>query len=256
MSVLISVIVPTLNNEAHLPVTLRQLADQPDVELIIVDGGSRDLSVEIAQQATPYVFVSPPNRARQLNEGARHATGDILLFLHPGSFLLPGALLEIQRRMIAASAVGGAFDLHFDSPRKIFRLLGRSYSARARFWRLPRDEQGLFVWRQVFQKIRGFPDVPILEGMAFARRLRRAGRLTFIREGLVASAHRWNAHGPLKTALVDAWLNTLAMIGVPPRQLRRAYDGWMGGSVLVDDINQRTQPSEVGPVERKNDPME
>lgn len=224
---LISVIVPTLNDQAQLPVTLRQLADQPDIELIVVDGGSDDLSADIARQVTPYVFVSPPNRARQLNEGARHATGDILLFLHPGSFLLPGALLEIQRRMIAASAVGGAFDLHFDSPRRLFRLLERSYSRRARLWRLPRGEQGVFVWRQVFQKLGGFPDVPILEDMALARRLRNAGRLTFIREGLVASALRWNTHGALKTALVDAWLNALAAVGVPLVPLRRVYDGWM-----------------------------
>jgi rSAM/selenodomain-associated transferase 2 len=234
---LISVIVPTFNDQAHLPVTLRQLAEQPDIELIVVDGGSSDLSADIARQATPYVFVSHPHRARQLNEGARHATGDILLFLHPGSFLLPGALLEIQRRMIAASAVGGAFDLHFDSPRPILRWLGRSYSARARFWRLPRGEQALFVWRQVFQKIGGFPDVPILEGIAFARRLRRAGRLTFIREGLVASAHRWHRHGALKTALADACLNTLAMFRIPPRRLRRLYDGWM-----------RPKPAFAGPI--------
>jgi hypothetical protein len=85
----------------------------------------------------------------------------------------------------------------------------------------------LFVWRQVFQKVGGFPDAPILEDMAFARRLRGAGRLTFIREGLVASAHRWNTHGPVKTALVDAWLNFLSAIFVSPRQLRRVYDGWM-----------------------------
>ncbi|MBM3860670.1 MAG: glycosyltransferase [Verrucomicrobia bacterium] len=251
---LTSVIVPTLNNQAQLPVTLRQLADQPDIELIVVDGGSDDLSADIARQVTPYVFVSHPNRARQLNEGARHATGDILLFLQPGSFLLPGALLEIQRRMVAASAVGGAFDLHLDSPRRIFRTLERSYSRRARFWRLPRGEQGVFVWRQVFQRIGGFPDVPILEDMALARRLRGAGRLTFICEGLVASALRWNTHGPLKTALVDIWLNALAAVGAPPRQLRRVYDGWMR-SVLVDDVNQRAQPAKARAVEREHDPM-
>jgi len=235
---LISVIVPTFNDQAHLPVTLRQLADQQDIELIVVDGGSDDLSADIARQITPYVFITQPNRARQLNEGARHATGDILLFLHPGSFLLPGALLEIQRRMIAASAVGGAFDFHFDSPRRIFRTLERSYSRRARFWRLPREEQGVFVWRQVFQRVGGFPDAPILEGMAFGRRLRNAGRLTFIREGLVASAHRWNTHGPIKTMLVDTWLNVLAAIGVPARQLRRVYDSWMRGPETAMSLNR------------------
>jgi rSAM/selenodomain-associated transferase 2 len=224
---LISVIVPTLNQQEHLPVTLRQLAEQPDVELIVVDGGSTDCSVEIAQQFTPFVFVSHAGRARQMNEGAAHATGDILLFLHPGSFLLPGAVLEIQRRVIAASAVGGAFDLRFDSQWRVLRLLGRLISRWTRFTRLPRGEQGVFVWRQVFVKFGGFAETPILEDIAFARRLRRAGRLTFVRDGLVASARRWHLHGPWKTMAVDAWIGLLAMLRVPPAQLLRARDGWL-----------------------------
>src|SRR5664280_2399679 len=101
---LISVIIPTLNEEVNLPVTLRPLADHPDVELIVVDGGSSDRTVSIAQQFTSYVFASEPGRARQMNVGARHATGDILLFLHADTFLLPGALYEIQRRIIGDGA--------------------------------------------------------------------------------------------------------------------------------------------------------
>ena len=236
---LISVIVPTFNDEARLPVTLRQLAEQPDVELIVVDGGSTDCSVEIAQQVTPFVFVSHAGRARQMNEGARHATGDILLFLFPGSLLLPGALLEIQRRVIAASAVGGAFDLHFDSRRRLLRVLGSLASRRARLWRLPRGEQGIFVWRQVFRHLGGFPEIPILEDAAFARRLRRAGRLTFIRDGLVASARRWHSHGPWKTMLVDAWIGFLTALRIPPRQLRRIYDGWMREPSLGETRRRR-----------------
>src|SRR2546422_1058060 len=105
---LISVIVPTLNDEPNLPVTLRQLTDHPDVELIVVDGGSTDQTVLAAQQFTPYVFLSHSGRARQMNHGARHATGDILLFLDAESFILPGALDELQRRIIGEGAVGGA----------------------------------------------------------------------------------------------------------------------------------------------------
>src|SRR5258708_6388838 len=170
---LISVIIPTLNEEVNLPVTLRQLADRPDVELIVVDGGSTDRTVEIAQQFTPYVFVTHAGRARQMNEGARHATGDILLFLHADTFLLPGALDEIQRRIITVGAVGGAFDLGIDSPRKFSRLVARMASQRSRVLRLPYGDQGIFVWRQVFEALGGFPEIPIMEDIAFARRLRR-----------------------------------------------------------------------------------
>src|SRR5258706_6213227 len=104
----ISVIIPTRNEEVTLPVTLRQLTDHPDVELIIVDGGSTDRTIDIAQQFTPYVFCTPPGRAQQMNVGARHATGDILLFLHADTFLLPVALDAILRRIIRDRAVGPA----------------------------------------------------------------------------------------------------------------------------------------------------
>ena len=116
---LISVIIPTLNEEGNLAVALRQLAGRPDVELIIIDGGSSDHTVEVAQRSTPYVFHARAGRAQRMNLGARHATGDILLFLHADTFLLPGALDEIQRRIISDGAVGGAFDLHIDSRRHL-----------------------------------------------------------------------------------------------------------------------------------------
>ena len=120
---LISIIIPTFNDEAHLPVTLRRLADHPDVELLVVDGGSSDRTVPIAQRFTPYVFVTVTHPAEQMNLGARHATGDILLFLRADSLLLPGALDEVQHRIINDGAVGGAFDLNIGSQRRLSRLV-------------------------------------------------------------------------------------------------------------------------------------
>jgi rSAM/selenodomain-associated transferase 2 len=224
---LISVIIPTLNEEVNLPVALRQLADHPDVELIIVDGGSTDHTVETDRRSTPYVFCTQPGRARQMNLGARHATGDILLFLHADTFLLPGALDEIQRRIISDGAVGGAFDLHIDSRRRLCRFVARVASRRSRWLRLPYGDQGIFVWRQVFEALGGFPEIPIMEDISFARRLRRAGHLTFIRSGLVTSGRHWNANSMLRATLVNWWVTTLFFLRVPPGQLRRIHDGWL-----------------------------
>jgi rSAM/selenodomain-associated transferase 2 len=242
---LISVIIPTLNEEANLPVTLRQLAERSDVELIVVDGGSSDRTVEIAQVFTPYVFVTRPGRATQMNVGARHATGDILLFLHADTFLLPGALDELQRRIIGDGAVAGAFDLHIDSPKRLCKFIAKVSSRRSRLFRLPYGDQGLFVWRQVFEALEGFPDVPIMEDVAFVRKLRRAGRLTFIRTGLLTSGRRWNANGVVKTTLVNWWVTFLFFLRVRPRTLRQIYDRWLvtgkaRSSVLVDHIDHRT----------------
>src|SRR5947207_14943372 len=147
---LISIIIPTLNEAANLPTTLRPLAERSDVELIVVDGGSTDRTAEVAQAFTPYVFVTCPGRARQMNVGARHATGDILVFLHADTFLLPGALDELQRRIIGDGAVGGAFDLHIDSRRSLCQFVARVASRRSRWLHLPYGDQGIFVWRQVF----------------------------------------------------------------------------------------------------------
>ena len=240
---LISVIIPTLNEEANLPVTLRQLAERADIELIVVDGGSMDGTVEIAQQFTPFVFVTQPGRAQQMNLGARHATGDILLFLHADTFLLPGALDELQRRIVGDGAVGGAFDLNIDSPRRLCKLIAKMASRRSRLLRLPYGDQGLFVWRQVFDALGGFPDIPIMEDVAFARQLRRAGRLTFIRSGLVTSGRRWNANGVLKTAFVNVWVTLLFFLRLPPRQLRRIYDGWLVSGKARRDKSELSPPS-------------
>ena len=224
---LVSVIIPTLNEETDLPVALEQLARQPDVELLVVDGGSTDGTVAAAQEVTPYVFAIGPNRAAQMNLGARHATGDVLLFLHADTFLLPGALDELKRQLIGNGAVGGAFDLQIDTRSRLCRVVARTVSRWSRLTRQPRGDQGIFVWRQVFELLGGFPVLPICEDVAFARRLRRAGRLTFLRSGLVTSARRWHANGVLKTALVNVWVTFLFALRIPPRQLRRIHDGWL-----------------------------
>ena len=183
---LISVIIPTLNEEANLPVTLRQLAERADVELIVVDGGSMDGTVEIAQQFTPFVFVTRPGRAQQMNIGARHATGDILLFLHADTFLLPGALDELQRRIIGDGAVGGAFDLNIDSPRRLCKLVAKVASRR------------------------GMPNV-----------LNQPGETTF----------------------VNVWVTLLYFLRLPPRQLRRIYDGWLVTGKSRRDKSELRPPS-------------
>jgi rSAM/selenodomain-associated transferase 2 len=243
---LISIIIPTLNEEASLAATLRPLAECSDVELIVVDGGSSDHTVEVAQVFTPYVFVSPRGRARQMNLGARHATGDILLFLHADTILQPGALDEVQRRIIGDGAVGGAFDLRIDSPKRLCRLIAKISSYWARLLRMAHGDQGVFVWRQVFEALECFPELPIMEDLAFGRQLRRAGRLSFISDGLVTSGRRWDANGAVKTTLVNWWVTLLFLLRVPPWTLRRAYDRW-----LVSGHARPGKAKLVPPSERK-----
>jgi rSAM/selenodomain-associated transferase 2 len=242
---LVSIIIPTLNEEASLPVALERLADRPDVELIVVDGGSTDRTVQVAQLFTPYVFVTRAGRARQMNFGARHATGDILLFLHADTLLLPGALEELQRRIIGDGAVGGAFDLHIDSPRRISEVIARISNQWSRLLRRPRGEQGQFVWRQVFEALEGFPEIPIMEDVVLARKLRRAGRLAFIQSGLITSGRRWNANGVVKMTLVNGWVSLLFFLRVRPRRLRYIYDRWLVRGQTQRGKRKLLPPSEI-----------
>jgi len=178
----ISVIIPTLNEEVNLPVTLRQLTDHVDVELIVVDGGSSDHTVEIAQRFTPYVFQAFPGRAQQMNIGARHATGDILLFLHADTFLLPGALDEIQRRIIGDGAVGGRL-ISISIPAVASVNSSPGWPAVGRGGHICHTAIRCFCVATGLRSARRIPEIAIMEDIAFARRLRRAGRLTFIRSG-------------------------------------------------------------------------
>ena len=237
---LISIIVPTLNAAASLPVALRQLAHRADVELLIVDGGSTDQTVAVAQTFTPYVFQSRPNRAAQLNTGARHATGDILFFLPADAFLLPGALEELQRGIIAHGAVAGAFDLTIDSSRRVDRWMAWLANRRARWCRSPAGDQGLFLWRQVFAVLGGFPELPLLEDGALARQLRRVGRVVFLRTGLVTSRRRWATHGIVPSLAVDWWVRFLYGLRIPPGVLCRIAAGWLKPVVSADSARQST----------------
>ena len=241
---LISIVIPTLNEEATLAATLGPLAERSDVELIVVDGGSIDHTVEVAQVFTPYVFITPRGRARQMNAGARHATGDILLFLHADTVLEPAAVDEIQRRMIGDGAVGGAFDLRIGSKKRRYALIAKISSRRARWFRLPHGDQGIFVWRQVFEALECFPELPIKEDVAFARQLRRAGRLTFLRDGLVTSSRRWDANGVVKTTLVNWWVSLLFLMHVQPWTVRRAYDRWLVSGHARPGKSKLLPPSE------------
>jgi rSAM/selenodomain-associated transferase 2 len=215
----ISVVIPALDEEERLPAAIRSV--RADAEVIVVDGGSRDATRTVAAAEGARVLESPAGRGRQLDAGARAASGDWLVFLHADTRLEAGwaEALEGLRRDV----VGGAFRLAIDSDRLAFRIVERAVRARVRLFALPYGDQGLFARREVYVRVGGVPHLPLMEDVEFVRRLRRAGPLAFLPSRAFTSARRWERHGVVKATLWNWWLVGLYAAGRSPESLARLY---------------------------------
>lgn len=219
----LSVIVPTLDEESAVATTL-SAARQPGLdELIVVDGGSGDATVAIARPLADRVLTAPRGRAQQMNAGAMAARGDILLFLHADSRLPPGYPRFVCDAFVPPDVVGGRFDLRLDAEGMAYRAIERLISLRSRLTRVGTGDQAIFVRRDVFARLGGYPDVPLMEDVALSRALKRLGRVACLRATVTTSARRWQRHGVIRTVLLMWLLRGAYYAGVPPERLARAY---------------------------------
>ena len=218
----ISVIIPTLNEAKVLEKTLSGL--QPELkshELIVVDGGSADTSVCIAEKYGR-VVISQRGRAKQLNAGAAVATGDILIFLHADIWLESGAFAAAATAL-ASGYVGGGFRQKIEGKRVLYRLIERAGDLRGKYLKMFYGDSGIFLARADFEKIGGFPDVPIMEEMEFSKGLRRLGKTTLLTPYIHISARRWEKKGIVRTTLKNWLIMLLYFLGVSPEKLARLY---------------------------------
>jgi rSAM/selenodomain-associated transferase 2 len=215
----VSVVIPALDEAERVGAAIRSV--RADAEVIVVDGGSRDATREVAATEGARVLDAPPGRGRQLDEGARAATGDWLVFLHADTRLEAGWAAALAG--LPSHVVGGAFRLAIDSDRLAFRIIERAVRVRVRLLALPYGDQGVFVRREVYVRVGGMPHLPLMEDVAFAGRLRRAGRLAFLPSRAFTSPRRWERHGVLKATLRNWWLIGLYVAGRSPERLARMY---------------------------------
>ncbi len=218
----LSIIIPVLDEESTIASTLKSLGSFP-VEAIVVDGGSQDRTADIAGQMQVRVIASSRGRARQMNTGAAAAQGDVLLFLHADTRLPPSAIGDVVSALDDPRYVGGRFDLRLDHSGIIFRLIGSLISLRSRLTRIATGDQAIFVRRGIFDAINGFPEIPILEDIAFCRNLKKMGKVACLRTQVVTSARRWQKDGVGRTILKMWVLKFLFLIGVSPFRLKRFY---------------------------------
>ncbi len=218
----ISVIIPTLNEESQIQETINSAQQTTDVEIIVVDGGSDDATLKYCT-AADVVLNAPRGRAAQQNAGANAATGDILQFLHADCRLETGCLDAARAACEADDCVGGCYQQFIDAEGSKYRALEWGNALRVRSRKLAYGDQGIFVKAEVFRRLGGFPDLPLMEDLFFMKRLRRAGRFVLLNQRIRVSARRWQQRGVVRQTATNWTLAGLAQLGVSINWLATFY---------------------------------
>jgi rSAM/selenodomain-associated transferase 2 len=220
---MISVIIPTLNEAGCLPRALRCLPDAANLEIIVVDGGSKDGTADVAERAGARVLRSPPGRALQMNAGAAAARGSVLLFLHADTCLPRGFFSAVEAEMQKPGVVAGAFRLRIDAPGWSHRIIEAAAHIRSCVLQMPYGDQGIFIRKETFQELDGFATLPIMEDFDFITRLRRLGRIRIVHLSATTSGRRWQALGPWRTTWINQKIVFGYCIGIPAQRLAQWY---------------------------------
>lgn len=221
---MISIIMPIYNEEAILEKTLRIIARQLNGnELIVVDGGSSDNSLSIARRYANRVIISSKGRASQMNSGARLANGNVLLFLHADSWLEDGALDEIEGCFLRDNCIGGCLTQRVSGNSLLFRLIEIAANIRARYLHRFYGDQAIFLLKDIFIRLGGFPDINLFEDLAFSTKMHRSGRTILLKKRIYCSSRRWDEGGIIKTTLKNWLLTMLYLSGVATAKLHLLY---------------------------------
>jgi hypothetical protein len=219
----VSVVIPALNEAEQLGQTLSALTASPDVEVIVVDGGSSDATLAIARAAGVRALAARPPRAVQMNAGAAAAAGDILLFLHADTRLPAGFQEPVRRALASPRVAAGAFRLGIDSAGWGLRIIERAANWRSRFLQMPYGDQALFLHRDTFWELGGFPAMSIMEDFEFIRRLQRRGRIATVSDSVKTSPRRWLQVGIGKTWLINQAIIAAYCLGASTERLASWY---------------------------------
>lgn len=220
----ISVIIAALNEANNIGAALASARCTSDSEVIVVDGGSEDDTVELARSSGAKVLTCPPGRAGQMNAGAAAARGEVLLFLHADTLLPRRFDDHIRETLAQPHVVAGAFELSINDPRRGLRTIERLANWRSRHMQMPYGDQGIFLRAALFREIGGFPDVPIMEDFELVRRLQKLGRIATAPFEVITSPRRWKRTGLLKTTLINQAMIVGHLIGIDLGQLARWYN--------------------------------
>ncbi len=221
----ISIIIPTRNEADSIGRLLPELLAVPGVELLVVDGGSTDNTVDIAKSLGAQVLSSPPGRAEQMNAGAEAAHGSILLFLHCDTKLAPGFVEQVEAALNQPEISAGAFQLSIDGKGFGLRVIEWLVDFRSKILQMPYGDQGIFVTTDIFFSVGTFPRQPIMEDFELMRRLRGRGKIKILPLHATTSARRWKKLGIMRTTVINQAIILGYLLGVNPEKLAGWYRG-------------------------------
>jgi rSAM/selenodomain-associated transferase 2 len=219
----VSIIVPTLNEQTRISTTLRKLLQLAGgKEIAVVDGGSKDRTLELARAEGVRTINAPRGRGPQMHAGVMETTGDVLWFVHADTIPPREALEDIRMALADPEVVGGNFGLLFDGRSRAARQLTAIYPSLRRLG-LCYGDSGMFVRREVYERIGGFRPLPLFEDLDLLRRLRRTGRFVHLPQRMVTSSRRFENENFILVWLQWTALQVLYWCGISPRILARWY---------------------------------
>jgi len=219
----VAVVVPVFNEERVLPSLVEQLQRLNVDEIVIVDGGSSDGSLDLLQQSGLRWITSEPGRALQMNAGSRVSSSEILLFIHADTVIDSSQISKLRDAMSDVAVAGGRFDVQLSGNRFSFQVIAWFINLRSRLSRINSGDQCQFVRRSVFDQLGGFPDQPLMEDIEFSKRLKRVGRVICLRDRVTTSSRRWENNGVVRTVWLMWKLRLLYWSGVSPEKLAHIY---------------------------------
>ena len=222
MTLNISIIIPTLNEEDNIALLAENIAGS-DIEVIIVDGGSHDRTVELAEKNNFPILSSTQGRAAQLNLGAAEAKGDILIFLHADTRLPENYKEEVAKILGQRENIAGAFRLSIENPTPAMRFIAACANLRSSLFQLPYGDQAIFVHKKSFIRLNKFPELPIMEDYLFIKEAKKYGRIGLSKKCVKTSARRWSKLGTVRTTLINQLVIIGYYCGVSPRRLASLY---------------------------------
>lgn len=221
----VSIIIPVLNEANAIKPTLLALQAyrQQGHEVIVVDGGSEDQTIELAEHLSDKVIRSQAGRARQMNAGAAVAKRDVLLFLHADTHLPQQAPDVILHGLRTSGKTWGRFDVRLSGQHPLLAIVARLMNLRSRLSGIATGDQAIFVRQDAFLRLRGFAEIPLMEDIRLSRALLTISHPVCLRQTVTTSSRRWEQKGILRTIVLMWYLRLAHFLGKSPDELARLY---------------------------------